>query len=234
MTFDPSSVEAAVFDIGGVFSYPRYQPVMEQISAFGLTPPADTTSYRRAHHTGVRALADRAVAAREQDEDYWAAYDSAYGRCLGVADEFLDELRVAIRIDWDWVHEENVRAFHRLAGSGLPLAIVSNNNGTAEQQMLDYGVCQVGPGSLPEVAAVIDSALVGVAKPDPRIFEPAIAALGADRAKVLYIGDTVHADVAGAVAAGMQVVQLDPFDDHVDFDHTRAGTVDDIVDALVQ
>ncbi len=233
MTFDPESVRAAVFDIGGVFSYPGYRPVMDQIAAFGLTPPDDIKWYRRAHHTGVRALADRAAAPQEHDEDYWAVYDGAYGRTLGVSDDLLDDLRVAIRIDWDWVHDENVKAFHRLAASGLPLAIVSNNDGTAEQQMLDFGVCQVGPGPLPSVAAVVDSTVVGVAKPNPRIFDPALAALGVEPSEVLYVGDTVHADVAGARAAGMQVVQLDPFDDHTDFEHTRAATVDDVVDALV-
>lgn len=234
MTFDPPSVRATVFDIGGVFSYPRYQPVREQIAAFGLAPPDDVERYRRAHHCGVRALADQAAAPREFDEDYWAVYDGAYGRALGVCDDLLDELRVAIRIDWNWVHQGNVGAFHRLAATGMPLAIVSNNDGTAEQQMLEFGVCQIGPGPLPSVAAVVDSTVVGVAKPDPRIFEPAITALGAEPCNVLYVGDTVHADVAGALAAGMQVVQLDPFDDHADFDHSRATSVDDVVEALVR
>ena len=59
------------------------------------------------------------------------------------------------------------------------------------------------------------------AKPDPAIFGPALAALGTDPARTLYVGDTVHADVHGATAAGMAVVQLDPYDHHAHFEHWR-------------
>ena len=42
------------------------------------------------------------------------------------------------------------------------------------------------------MSCVIDSHVVGVAKPDPRIFEPALAALGLPAsARIAYVGDTV-------------------------------------------
>jgi FMN phosphatase YigB (HAD superfamily) len=66
----------------------------------------------------------------------------------------------------------------------------------------------------------------------PAIFTPALDALNIDPAKVVYIGDTVHADVVGATNAGMQVVQLDPFDQHTDFDHARMRDLDELVAAL--
>ena len=49
----------------------------------------------------------------------------------------------------------------------------------------------------------------------------------------LYVGDTVHADVRGAQAAGMPVVQLDPYDLHADFDHLRLPTVAALADLLL-
>src|SRR5262249_1397802 len=57
---------------------------------------------------------------------------------------------------------------------------------------------------------VIDSGLVGVEKPDPRIFR-----LGLDAAKVnaheaVYVGDLYSVDVLGARAAGIEGVLLDP------------------------
>ena len=81
------------------------------------------------------------------------------------------------------------------------------------------GLSLYAPG--PAAAAIIDSTLEGVSKPDPAIFTPAIDALGFEPASVLYVGDTVHADVVGATNANMQAVQLDPFDQHHDFDHAR-------------
>ena len=60
---------------------------------------------------------------------------------------------------------------------------------------------------------VIDSAVVGVAKPDPQIFALALAALGlsaVDRSTVVHVGDSLRYDVAGALAAGVRPLHLDP------------------------
>lgn len=232
MTFDANRVQAAVFDIGGVFTYPDYLPVADRLEELGFKRPTDVTSYRRAHHRAVRALADASRPTEENVPAFWDVYDQAYAASLGVPSENVDDLRIAVRVDWSWVHQENVSAFHRLAATGLPVAVVSNNNGTALEQMKEYGVCQVGDGPLPSVAAIVDSTLVGIAKPDPAIFTPALEALGLDPGVVLYVGDTVHADVMGATNAGMQVVQLDPFDHHHDFDHARMTDLDQLVTAL--
>ena len=225
-------MDAIVFDIGGVFTYPDYEPVEARLDAMGVRPPTELEAYRRAHHAGVRALSDAARPTEEHRPDFWHVYDVAYGVTLGVTDGQLDEFRVAVRASWSWVHRENVAAFHRLTERGVPTAIVSNNDGTAPDQMRDYGVCQVGPGPLPSVAAIVDSTLAGVAKPDPAIFEPALRALELEPDRVLYVGDTVHADVRGAQAAGMQVVQLDPFDHHADYDHARCRDLEDLLTLL--
>ena len=56
---------------------------------------------------------------------------------------------------------------------------------------------------------------VGVAKPDPRIFEFGLAVFeGIERHRIAYVGDSVTMDVMGARAAGLFPVLLDPHDDH--------------------
>lgn len=235
-TFDPATVKAVVFDIGGVFTYPHFGPVETKLTELGLDLPNDKTAYRQAHHVGVHALANATGPFDEFDErlqDFWKVYDDAYARTLGVPEEHLEASRVAIRGAWNWPHQANIDAFHRLHATGMPTAIVSNNSGTAPQQMAEHGVCQVlAGGPLPRVYAIIDSSLVGVAKPDPMIMAPALYALGVEAGEALYVGDTVQADVIGARNAGMQVVQLDPFDTHADYDHTRLPDVAAIVDQL--
>ena len=63
-----------------------------------------------------------------------------------------------------------------------------------------------------QVGVIVDSAVAGVAKPDPAIFGIALEALGVPASKtVLHVGDSVRYDVAGALAAGLQPVHLDPF-----------------------
>ena len=60
---------------------------------------------------------------------------------------------------------------------------------------------------------VIDSAVVGVSKPDPAIFALALDALGLPdvaRSTVVHVGDSLRYDVAGALAAGIRPIHLDP------------------------
>lgn len=221
--FDPATVEAAVFDIGGVFLYPHHTQVARVMDELGADRPTDLSAYRRAHHAGVAALSAIIRPTVEHDPTFWHSYDNAYAASLGLVESQFDAFRAGVeRREWDWLHEENVAAFHALHASGLPLAIVSNNSGAAPDQMKNHGVCWVNDlVDLPRVAAIIDSSLVGVAKPHPAIMAPALHALGVPADRVVYVGDTVHADIVGATAAGMQAVQLDPFDHHAAYDHAR-------------
>ncbi len=235
--FDPPSIAAAVFDIGGVFLYPNPEPVRERQIELGLEPSSDDIAYRQAHHAGCAALSARFAAAQdgvnEHATDFWVDYDRAYAQSLEVPEELAGECRVAIRVSWDWPHQENIASFHQLAESGLPVAIVSNNDGSAQQSMIDFGVGQVGHGPLPHLHAVVDSGVLGISKPDPAIMAPALEALAIDPARVLYIGDTVHADIVGATNAGMQSVQLDPFNHHADYGHTRVADLAALADLLL-
>jgi len=57
---------------------------------------------------------------------------------------------------------------------------------------------------------VIDSAVVGVEKPDPRIFRLALAQAGVPPSAAVYVGDLYSVDVVGARRAGLDAVLLDP------------------------
>jgi len=231
---DPDSVDAVVFDMGGVFVVPHFEPIGEAIQAAGVDVHPDPVDSHRAHYHGVRAITDRLAHQEvvETDRRIWADYDRAYFTSIGVPVGSLDDVvaaRDAQRTDgikgiWRQLIDHNVDGFARIARSRA-VAIVSNNDGTAVEQCLELEICQVGDGTLTSVAAIVDSTVLGIAKPDPRIFDPAIEALGTARERTLYVGDTVHADVLGAGAAGMPVVQLDPFDLHDDHLHWRLPDV---------
>jgi putative hydrolase of the HAD superfamily len=99
---------------------------------------------------------------------------------------------------------------------------VSNASGQVEHALALAGVCQVGAGPGVPVRVVIDSHVVGVAKPDPRIFEFALEHFdGVDRSRIVYVGDSVRMDIGGARSAGLAPVLLDPYDDHADADFPR-------------
>ena len=56
------------------------------------------------------------------------------------------------------------------------------------------------------VDAVVISAELGAAKPDPAIFRAALERLGAAADDAIHVGDSVEHDVAGARAAGLEAM----------------------------
>lgn len=237
ISFHPADLDAVVFDIGGVFVVPHHEAVGEHLRGAGLAAPHGPDHYHRAHYRAVHALTGSA-GHDEADPAFWRTYHRAYVEVLGFRDAELDRAaRTLGRLFgtvsglWRQLIPDNIAGFARIAAA-FPVAIVSNNDGTAEQQMIDFGVCQVGEGPLPAAVIVVDSGVVGIAKPDPAIFTPALEALGSAAARTLYVGDTVHADVRGARAAGMAVVQIDPYGHHADHDHDRVVSLLELADYL--
>jgi putative hydrolase of the HAD superfamily len=93
----------------------------------------------------------------------------------------------------------------QLMAARYPLVALSNGNADVER---------VGLGQY--FRASVSAREFGVGKPDPRIFHAAVKRTGAKIEESLYIGDMYHIDVAGARAAGMDVVLLDPAGLHHD------------------
>jgi putative hydrolase of the HAD superfamily len=82
---------------------------------------------------------------------------------------------------------------------GDRLAVVSNWDVSLHEVLERTGLA-------PAFDAVVVSAELGFAKPDPRPFARALELLGVDAAHALHAGDQVDEDVAGAEAAGVRAV----------------------------
>jgi FMN phosphatase YigB (HAD superfamily) len=238
------SIDAVVFDIGGVFLIRHPEPVQNGMTRAGFQMPAhEGTKYHDAHYHAVRALTDVTGDGNinEYSREFWINFEHAYLKFLGIETHDLDRAVEGMFTEvfqkeahpiWRMFLHDNIEAFKSLGASGMPIAIVTNNDATAEAQMRDFAICQVGPGPLTNVAAIVDSGVLKIAKPDPAIFLPALEALGTEPSRTLYVGDTVHADVVGATRAGMPVVQLDPLGLHGHLPHTRASGVAEVVRLL--
>jgi putative hydrolase of the HAD superfamily len=107
-------------------------------------------------------------------------------------------------------------------GAPGPGASGPAGSGPAGSGPADHAPAAPVPDGAVPVGVIIDSAVVGVAKPDPAIFAIALSALGVPPdGTVLHVGDSLRYDVAGALAAGLQPVHMDPFslcpapDDHL-------------------
>lgn len=91
-------------------------------------------------------------------------------------------------------------ALHALCAAGYPLALVADTRvGTAANVLGQHGI-------LGCFAALAISEQVGCEKPDPRIFEAALSALGVspgERGRVLMVGNNLSRDIRGANALGL-------------------------------
>jgi putative hydrolase of the HAD superfamily len=185
------------------------------LAYFGGSPDIDR--HRRAHYAAMAAKS--AQGAGELD---WREYDEAYVASIGVPDvdiavaaETLGRTRTALL--WRWPIPESLVALTALDDAGMPLGVVSNAAGQIEDVLRRSGVCQVGAGAGTPVRCIIDSAVVGVAKPDPAIFDHAeVHFPGLSRDRIAYVGDSVTMDVGGATAAGLHPILVDPHHDHPD------------------
>jgi len=222
-----STVQAVLLDLGGVFYLPDHDRVLDALARLQLTIEHHRLDH--AHYHGVAALEDF-----RNDDSIWHAYNRAYARVCGVAPDGVDRA-TALLLDefgrgglWTRVIPGSVAALRELARLGVGLAVVSNADGTVEAQLRADEICQVGPGPGVSVAAVLDSSVVGVSKPDPAIFQLALDSLGVEPADAIHVGDTPAADVVGARAAGVTPVLVDPYDLHGGIDCQRVRSLADV------
>jgi putative hydrolase of the HAD superfamily len=83
------------------------------------------------------------------------------------------------------------------------LALVTNGAPDVQREKLSHTALATS------FDVAIISAELGVGKPDPRIFEAALAALDLAPADAVMVGDSLARDVAGAHAAGLRAIWLD-------------------------
>ncbi len=224
--------DAILFDAGGILVLPDPDVLGPLLAYYGGDPSVG--AHRRAHYAAMAAKSRSGTG-----ETVWDEYNGAYVRALGVPDHDLEEAALVLGRTrnphlWRWPVPDSVDALRSLATIGVPMGVVSNASGQIEETLRRSGVCQVGAGEGTEMRVVIDSHVVGVAKPDPLIFEPALAHFaGIARERIAYVGDSVTMDIGGARAAGLHAVLLDPYDDHLDADFERIARLEDLL-ALVE
>jgi HAD superfamily hydrolase (TIGR01549 family) len=90
-------------------------------------------------------------------------------------------------------------------GARVPLALLTNNPFGAET-LNRHGLHA-------DVFQCVVIADPSVRKPDPRAFAPVVASLGFEAGDIAYVGDSVTADIEGALGAGLIPVWIDRWND---------------------
>ena len=97
--------------------------------------------------------------------------------------------------------QENKQVLEHLKQAGYPMVLVSNFYGNINQVLKDAGI----DGYFQDV---IESAVVGVRKPNPAIFALGVCALDLPASQVLVVGDTYGKDIIPAHKLGCHTLWI--------------------------
>lgn len=210
MNLDISKIKGIIFDYGGTIDTEgrHWSEVLwEGYEQCGVA--VDKAQFREAYVYAERELA------RE--------------RHILPAHDFHDMLNIKINIELDWLVRQGLfapqgvdEAVEKIAdycylyarncvakatpvleelSKRYPLVLVSNFYGNIETVLADFGI-------LKYFKDIIESAVLGIRKPDPRIFEHGVKALGLLPQEVLVIGDSLRKDIRPAESLGCQVLWI--------------------------
>ena len=201
-------IEGIIFDYGGTLDSRgvHWSEVLWQGYQHAQVP-IDKATFRNAYVEGERALARERIILPQDDfhtllikkvaleisflpdqpdnatRDRWvkeiAAYcDNAARTCINEAMPMLETL-----------HQR------------YPMMLVSNFYGNIDEVLRAYGIRHLFKG-------IIESAVVGIRKPNPTLFRLGVDALELNAQDVLVVGDSLRKDIEPAEQLGCQVLWL--------------------------
>jgi putative hydrolase of the HAD superfamily len=197
------------FDAGNTVVFPDYTIYRDIAASLGARVGIEDVVVAEAR---ARTAFERAVAESPGGGvmRYWSVYYTPFYQDLGVAAYAIHEAIARTRAAnddglgiWKVPVEGLDGTLDALRERGLAVGIVSNSDGRLERRLGEIGIAD-------RFDFVIDSAVVGVSKPDPGIFRLALDRAALAPADAMYVGDYYEVDVVGSRAAGMAPVLFDP------------------------
>jgi len=205
----PGRPRAVFFDAGNTLLRMNYPAIAAHLEG-------------RGHAVSVEAIEEAELRARVRLDADLARGASTEGRTaqdrylvyllegLGITDSDDIEAAAGFRRSYNApaglfnvADRDALPAIRRVKSAGLVAGVVSNSNGWA-RALLD------GAGLGDALDFVIDCAVVGVEKPDPKIFHLGLERAGVAAHEAVYVGDLYSVDVLGSRAAGLGAILLDP------------------------
>jgi len=201
-------IKGIIFDYGGTLDSRgiHWSEVLWQ-GYVNASVPVDKETFRTAYVEGERALARERIILPQDDfhtlllkkvaleisylptqpdastRSQWIEQIAAY--CDDQARQCINEARPML----EQLHEQ------------YPMMLVSNFYGNIDEVLRDYGIRHLFKG-------IIESAVVGVRKPNPTLFRLGVDALELEPEQVLVVGDSLRKDIEPAEQLGCHVLWL--------------------------
>ncbi len=212
---ETSKIKALLFDLGNTLLYfdGSWPDVMAEADRELLTA-LQSTGFQLDEAVFLKTFRKRLNSYYEERETEFIEYTTGYvlGNVLGefgihdipadVIEGALKSLYAVTQQHW-LLEEDTLPTLQLLRDAGYPIGYVSNAGNDADVQ--DH----VDQGNLRQFADfVLSSAACGVRKPNPRIFDIALANWDFSPNEVAMIGDTLGADILGAKNAGIYSIWI--------------------------
>ncbi|REJ04969.1 HAD family hydrolase [Microbacterium bovistercoris] len=198
------ALRAAIFDLDGTLTDQRGAQdaaAVEFAAELGITDDGvvdrwDEIAERHYRRYQARELGfeeQRQVRVREflgrelSDDEASEIFRTGYGR------RYAELLR---RFD------DAVPALQRARDAGLIVALLTNGDRAQQHGKIDR------LGLAPHLDVIVCSSELPAGKPDPRAYAAALERVGVAASEAVMIGDSLEADVHGALAAGLHAVHL--------------------------
>ncbi|MFQ5897384.1 MAG: HAD family hydrolase [Candidatus Methylomirabilia bacterium] len=200
---------AIFFDAGNTLLQINYGAIVEQLGLHGIRLAPEAVA-RAEYRARVRLDPHLAPGASTESQSVAAYYFRYLVEELGVGDPeviaAMDRWRRSYNLPvgpWNQPDPEAEAVLRRLRAERVVTGVISNSNGSVRAILEELGLA-------PSLDFILDSTVVGVEKPDPRIFRLALEAAGVSSEEAVHIGDLYSVDVVGARAAGLEAILLDP------------------------
>ncbi len=169
--------------------------------------PIDKETFRTAYVEGERALARERIILPQDN------FHTLLLKKVALEISYLPEQPDAVTRD-NWINEiaahcdkaarsciDEARPMLEGLHERYPMMLVSNFYGNIDEVLRDYGIRHLFKG-------IIESAVVGVRKPNPTLFRLGVDALELEPHEVLVVGDSLRKDIEPAEKLGCHVLWL--------------------------
>jgi FMN phosphatase YigB (HAD superfamily) len=139
----------------------------------------------------------------------WGKMIGTIATCAGFAEARVPDLlevfwREHVELNLWWLVPDGLgEALDAVRACGVPVVIVSNSEGMLDALFAHLDIAR-------HFDLVVDSGKLGIEKPDPRIWQVALAAFPTAADRVLHLGDTWATDTIGAERLGYRTALIDP------------------------
>ncbi len=196
-------VKGLIFDYGGTLDTNgvHWFHIFRQVYARYLPSMAED-QLREAYVYAERYLATHRVI--EPGDEFLAMLRKKVALQVGQLSAASSVDVESIAVDCDAMVRANMRQTHRVLDAlsvRYPMVLVSNFYGNIYAVLRSYGLDGY-------FMKVIESAIVGVRKPDPRIFALGVEALGLQPEEIVVVGDSYGKDIVPAHSLGCRTVWL--------------------------